>query len=106
MPPFSLMLDKIQLHSAAAIALVAVISLLLGGCLTPEHRVSQLHTGMSKSEVLALLGPPKTAVHNGSLDVLNFDLAQPNIQEQRPASKWYYVIFGPDQRVESFGPDH
>lgn len=88
-----------------ALLVIALISVLFCGCQTPEHRAARLHTGMSRDEVISLLGPPISAVHNGSLEVMNFDLTQPDIGGQRSVGHRYYVIFGNDRRVESFGPN-
>ena len=85
--------------------LVALVSLLFGGCQTPEHRAARLHAGMTRDEVIDLLGPPKSAVHNGSLEILNFDLTRQQGDGQQSVSNRYYVIFGRDRRVESFGPN-
>ena len=88
----------------AALA-AALFTILVTGCQTPEHRAARLHTGMSRDEVISLLGQPRSAIHNGSLEVMNFDLTQPAIGGQRSVSNRYYVIFGRDRRVESFGPN-
>ena len=84
---------------------ICLTLLLFGGCQTPDHRAAWLQTGMSRAEVIALLGPPKSAVHNGSLEVLHFDLTQRDNVSGQSTSDRYYVIFGRDRRVESFGPN-
>jgi len=84
---------------------VAPICFLLAGCQTPERRSVRLETGMSRSDVIALLGPPKSVVHNGSLEVMNFDLSQHAQSGQQPVGNSLYVIFGRDRRVQSFGPN-
>lgn len=91
--------------SRFTILIAALVTILVTGCQTPEHRAARLHTGMSRDEVISLLGPPISAVHNGSLEVMNFDLTQPDASGQRSVSNRYYVIFGRDRRVESFGPN-
>ena len=88
-----------------AILISALVTILVTGCQTPEHRAARLHTGMSRDEVISLLGPPISTAHNGSLEVMNFDLTQPDIGGQRGVGHRYYVIFGRDRRVESFGPN-
>ena len=55
--------------------------------------------------MIALLGPPKSALHNGALEVLTFDLSQRDRPGQQSVGNLYYVIFGSDRRVESFGPN-
>ena len=87
------------------VTFAAVLILLLSGCQTLEHRAARLQTGMPRSEVIALLGPPRSAVHNGSLEVLTFDLTQPERGGRQSVGNMYYVIFGSDRRVESFGPN-
>ena len=87
-------------------ALVAVlVTILFAGCQTPEHRAARLHPGMSRDEVISLLGQPNAVVHNGSLEVMNFDLTHLDSGGQRSVGNRYYVIFGRDRRVESFGPN-
>ena len=84
--------------------ITAVVMILVTGCQTTEHRLARLHTGMTRSEVIDLLGRPKAVAHNGAMEVLDFDLTPRDYRDQRPGAKWYYVILGPDKRVESFGP--
>ena len=91
--------------SRFAVLVSALFTILVTGCHTPEHRAARLHTGMSRDEVISLLCPPISAVHNGSLEVLNFDLTQPDTRGRRSVGNRYYVIFGRDRRVESFGPN-
>ena len=88
-----------------SILIAALFTILVTGCQTPEHRAARLHTGMSRDEVTSLLGQPNATVHNGSLEVMNFDLTQPDNGGQRSVGNRYYVIFGRDRRVESFGPN-
>lgn len=82
-----------------------LLAVLVAGCQTPEHRAARLQPGMSRSDVIALLGPPKSALHNGALEVLTFDLSQRDRPGQQSVGNLYYVIFGSDRRVESFGPN-
>ena len=91
-------------ESRLALAFAALMSFTIAGCQTTEHRLARLHTGMTRSEVIDLLGSPKTVAHNGAMEVLDFDLTQRDYRDQWPGGKWYYVILGPDKRVESFGP--
>jgi len=87
------------------IALVAPICFFLAGCQTPERRTARLETGMSRSDVIALLGAPKSVVYNGSLEVMNFDLSHRAQSGQVSVGNSLYVIFGRDRRVQSFGPN-
>lgn len=88
-----------------AILIAVLVTILFAGCQTPEHRAARLHTGMSRDEVISLLGPPISATHNGSLEVMNFDLNHLDNGGERSVRNRYYVIVGPDRRVESFGPN-
>ena len=89
--------------------LLAMCALLLVGCATsPQHRYSQLEVGMTKQQVFALLGPPRSSTSNGALITMEYDLAQ-----QRPAAfhpgqppvSRYYIIIGRDDLIRSFGPN-
>lgn len=84
---------------------LAFFTILVAGCQTPEHRAARLHTGMSRDEVISLLGQPISVVHNGSLEVMNFDLTRPDSSAYGTVRPRYYVILGRDRRVESFGPN-
>ncbi len=84
-------------------------ALLLFGCArTPDHRYSRLQTGMTKQQVIALLGPPKATTSTGALITMEYDFTRretggPVAVELAPNS--YYVIIGRDERVRSFGPN-
>lgn len=84
---------------------IAAVVLCFAGCHAPLHREARLQAGMSRAEVIALVGPPRSVVHNGSLQVLQFDLKANERGGPRAIARSYYVVFGRDRRVQSFGPN-
>jgi len=88
---------------------LALLALLILGCATsPQNRYSRLEAGMTRQQVVALLGEPRSSTSNGALTILEFDFAQqqPAVQHaEQPGRSSYYVIIGRDERVRSFGPN-
>ena len=84
-----------------------VLFLLLAGCaISPERRLALLHSGMTRQEVINLLGQPTSRTKNGSLEILNFVQFPKNPSQLNPHEAprtSTYVIIGSDGRVESFG---
>jgi hypothetical protein len=60
-----------------------VLSLILAGCKSPASKVNQLNTGMSKAQVVELLGPPRNTTATGDEEVLRFELLR-----YRPPIRW------------------
>ena len=86
-----------------------LLALLLFGCASsPQHRYSQLQVGMTRQQVVALLGRPKTSISNGALITMEYDFAQQQpsaMYAGQPGRSSYYVIIGRDERVRSYGPN-
>lgn len=57
-----------------AILLFAVLS--LSGCLTPASKINAVHLGMTKAEVLAVMGPPASITADQTAEYLNYGLAE------------------------------
>jgi outer membrane protein assembly factor BamE (lipoprotein component of BamABCDE complex) len=87
----------------------ALLALFIDGCATsPQERYSQLQSGMTKQQVIALLGQPKSSTSSGALITMEYDFAQQKpgvVHAGQPARSSYYVIIGRDERVRSFGPN-
>jgi hypothetical protein len=85
--------------------LLAVI--LLGCANSPQHRYAHLEVGMTRQQVVNLLGEPQRTRFNGALTVLEYNLnrEQPAaLHPEQPAQSAFYVIIGrEDGRVRSFG---
>jgi outer membrane protein assembly factor BamE (lipoprotein component of BamABCDE complex) len=83
------------------LVLLAVILLGCAGNSSTNQRIASLHEGMTRQELISLLGNPRTVTNQGALSV--YDYAFPASQSA-PATS-YYVIVGKDDRVRSFGPN-
>ena len=69
---------------------------ILAGCVTPAHRISKIHIGMTKEEVIALMGRPESTSAQASTEYLNYSL-----QEIHGIVPYYVRVL--DGRVESYG---
>ena len=88
--------------------LCSLLAVLLVGCASSsQERYSRLEVGMTKQQVINLLGPPKSTKFNGALVTMEYDLGwqQPGIlhPEQPPHTSCYVIIGREDGRVRSFG---
>lgn len=78
-----------------------VLAVLIMGCAsdnTGARRFASLREGMTKQELVSLLGQPRTVSHQGALSVYEYGFTQ-----GAPGGSSYYVIVGEDGRVRSFG---
>ena len=87
--------------------LLFAISLTLLGCASPRSQnIALVHAGMTKQEVNKLVGQPINITRQGALEIMDFAVKQqgptPLNPNETPHSS-YYVIFGPDGKVESIG---
>ncbi len=89
--------------------LLSLLAILLVGCANSlQHRYSRLETGMTRQQVIALLGEPRSSTSNGALITMEYDFAQEQpavLHAGQPGRSSYYVIIGRDERVRSFGPN-
>lgn len=81
---------------------IAIVSVLLSGCFAKAGRTSGVHYGMSKQEVVAVMGAPVSVSTQGSSQYLNYSVCDTDNQTlngiMRP-----YVVRLMDGRVESYG---
>jgi len=91
--------------------LAPLLALLLFACASArpvQHRIAELHVGMTQQELTNLLGKPRTISNMGALLVYDyvFTQEQPSVLHQsEPPTLSYYVILGRDGRVRSYGPN-
>ena len=57
--------------------------------------------GVERGELIALLGRPISENRNGAIETLHFVVHRTS----EPYERRVYALIGPDERVESFGPD-
>ncbi|MCI0427355.1 MAG: hypothetical protein L0Z46_05000 [Nitrospiraceae bacterium] len=81
---------------------IAIVSVLLSGCFANAGRTSGVHYGMSKQEVVAVMGAPVSVSTHGSSQYLSYSVCDTDTQTlngiMRP-----YVVRLIDGRVESYG---
>ena len=81
---------------------IAIVSVLLSGCFANAGRTSGVHYGMSKQEVVAVMGAPVSVSTHGSSQYLSYSVCDTDNQTlngiMRP-----YVVRLIDGRVESYG---
>ncbi len=91
--------------------LTPLFALLLFACASTapiQHRLAELHIGMTEQEVINLLGKPRTINNMGALFVYDYVFAPDTpaaLHPNEPPTMAYYVIIGKDGRVRSFGPN-
>lgn len=81
--------------------LVTMVAILLSACAT-AHKISKVNIGLSKQEVIELMGQPVSTSAQGNVEYLNYALYETDDDAFMGWTKRYYVriING---RVESFG---
>jgi len=81
---------------------IAIVSVLLSSCFAKAGRTSEVHYGMSKQEVVAVMGAPVSVSTHGSSESLSYSVCETDNQTlngiMRP-----YVVRLIDGRVESYG---
>ena len=81
---------------------IAIVSVLLSGCVAKAGRTSGVNYGMSKQEVIAVMGAPVSVSTHGSSQYFNYSVCDTENQTlngiMRP-----YVVRLIDGRVESYG---
>jgi outer membrane protein assembly factor BamE (lipoprotein component of BamABCDE complex) len=79
-------------------------ALLLAACAhSPQNKAAHLYQGMTKQELIQLLGQPTSINVYGALTTYNYDLSQRTMRPGDDAPKIsYYVVLGRDDRVRSF----
>ncbi len=81
---------------------IAIVSVLLSGCFAKAGRTSGVQYGMSKQEVIAVMGAPVNVSTRGGSEYLSYPVCDTDNQTlngiMRP-----YVVRLMDGRVESYG---
>ena len=81
---------------------IAIVSVLLSGCFAKAGRTSGVNYGMSKQEVIAVMGAPVSASTHGSSQYLNYSVCETENQTLNGVMR-PYVVRLIDGRVESYG---
>jgi hypothetical protein len=83
------------------IPLVAVIALILAGCVATPNSAA-LRVGMTKAEAVAAMGQPTSVSAQGGLEYLNYSITETSPSSYSSFTRPYYVRLV-DGHVEAFG---
>lgn len=84
-----------------SLALVAIVAISLSACAT-AHKISKISMGLTKQEVIELMGNPVSTSAQGSVEYLNYALSETDDDAFMGLTRPYYVRIV-NGRVESFG---
>ena len=79
-----------------------LFALLFTGCLTPASKINAVHLGMTKAEVLAVMGPPTSVTADEKAEYLNYFLAE-GIRTGPAATQTPYEVKLVNGKVVSYG---
>lgn len=85
-------------------ALLLLAALVLAGCRTGAEAMSRVSLGMTKTQVIATMGSPKSISATGHTEVMHYRLSEYPVgagRYDRPLSE--YVVILRDGRVEAYG---
>lgn len=80
---------------------IVVICILLCGCAT-AYKMNSIRVGMTRAEVVQVMGTPASTSSKGNTEYLNYRLSETDDQAFYGVTKPYYVRLI-DGRVDSFG---
>lgn len=83
-------------------AILMLLALSLTGCLTPASKISAVRIGMSKAEVLAVMGPPSSVTADQTAEYLNYSLAE-GMRTGYTATQSPYEVKLVNGKVVSYG---
>ncbi len=89
--------DIASVKLARFLAALPVIAL-LGACVMSSQAFNSIHIGMSRQEVITLMGQPDSTSAQGSIEYFTYYLASDEMQRDQP-----YLIRFVSGKVESFG---
>lgn len=79
-----------------------LLCLALGGCAATATKITNVHLGMTKQQVIAVMGPPTSVSAQGDTEYLRYMLSESGRAEYRGVRAPYFVKLI-DGKVESFG---
>lgn len=83
------------------LSLICVIAFLFFGCATAQ-KMNQIRVGMSKSQVIAIIGPPVSVSAKDGIEYLNYKLSETGDDAFLGLGTPYYVRIV-NGRVDAFG---
>lgn len=85
------------------------VALLLASCVTSSEKLSEISLGMSKADVIAVLGQPKSiSAKTGGVELLRYQLSGRNAPPLNPNAKAFadgYTVQLINGKVVAFGRD-
>lgn len=82
--------------------IVLLTTLILCGCVSRSDKISDVQIGMSKEEVLKVMGPPKSTSAQDRAEYLIYFLFE-QVSPIGSGGYWRYYVRLVDGKVESFG---
>lgn len=86
---------------------IFVVCMALAGCVTSAKKLSEVSVGMSKSQVMAILGEPASVSASGEGELLRYQLRGSGPLLSRPDGRpaTGYTVQLKDGKVVAFGRD-
>jgi outer membrane protein assembly factor BamE (lipoprotein component of BamABCDE complex) len=83
---------------------VAAVLMIVAGCTMPRQKMAEVQVGMTRPQVVAILGEPDSAEARDGQTALIYSFWR-DFWSRRPGdySDRYYVRFDRDGRVDAFG---
>lgn len=88
---------------AKIILLFGLAALIVAGCLEPASKISGVSLGMTKEQVLKVMGPPASMTADTNAVYLNYALAESGPTFGTPAVATPYEVKLVDGKVISYG---
>jgi hypothetical protein len=86
------------------IVILLALCLCMYGCATPASSINAVHIGMSKTEVIAVMGKPSSVTADGTAEYLNYSLAENGVDGAYfTQSKTPYEVKLVNGKVVSYG---
>lgn len=76
---------------------LVVTAILMTGCATAANKMNSVHIGMTKQEVVSVLGPPASTSAKEGVEYLNYNLFEP-VYGIKP-----YFVRIINEKVDSYG---
>jgi len=83
------------------ILLFGLAAILCAGCLSPASKINTVSLGMTKDQVLKIMGTPVSVTTDGKVECLNYNLAEVPTYFDMPGTP--YEVRLVDGKVASYG---
>lgn len=86
------------MYTKLAAILSCFLAVALAGCVSSSAKLNNVRNGMTKADVVALLGPPDSTRAHANTEYLTYYLSNDSSVREQP-----YMVRLVDAKVESFG---